>query len=208
MRLVRLASLGAPRPCLLVAPALLIAANLGVAGLKSVPDAPPRHRSHVVEGHELARISSRPLATQRVRAPIDRRVVTRINDQLIAGRPALAAALRKAVSNSPPPPQPSAPSPSPPPPPPPPVAFVPLPVAPDNVWRSLSLCESGGNWQRDSGNGYYGGLQFSQASWESVGGSGFPHENPPERQIELAERLQARQGWDAWPSCSDRLGLL
>jgi resuscitation-promoting factor RpfB len=75
------------------------------------------------------------------------------------------------------------------------------------VWHDLAQCESGGNWSIDTGNGYYGGLQFSLASWESVGGSGYPHEHPAATQIEFGRELQARQGWEAWPHCSEQLGL-
>ena len=75
------------------------------------------------------------------------------------------------------------------------------------VWYDLAGCESGGRWSIDSGNGYYGGLQFSLPTWESVGGSGYPHEQPAATQIEHGRRLQARQGWGAWPHCSEKLGL-
>ncbi|HEX4903352.1 MAG TPA: transglycosylase family protein [Acidimicrobiales bacterium] len=75
------------------------------------------------------------------------------------------------------------------------------------VWYDLADCESGGNWSIDTGNGYYGGLQFSLATWESVGGTGSPHEHPAATQIEMGRRLQARQGWGAWPHCSEELGL-
>jgi hypothetical protein len=206
MRLERFASRGVQRPCLLVAPALLIAANLGVASLKQVPDAPPLDRSGIVQRHELARISTRRATTPQVRAPLDAQKVSRINRELVARRPELAEALRKAANNAPPPP----PAPEPPPP-----VMEPtvVPSAPptlpaDSAWRSLSLCESGGYWQADSGNGYYGGLQFSLPSWQSVGGVGYPHESPADLQIAMAERLQARQGWAAWPACATSLGLV
>jgi hypothetical protein len=75
------------------------------------------------------------------------------------------------------------------------------------VWYDLAGCESGGRWSIDTGNGYYGGLQFSLAAWESVGGTGYPHEHPAEVQIDMGRRLQARQGWGAWPHCSEELGL-
>jgi hypothetical protein len=75
------------------------------------------------------------------------------------------------------------------------------------VWYDLAECESGGNWSIDTGNGYYGGLQFSLPTWESVGGSGYPHEHPAATQIEFGRTLQARQGWGAWPHCSEELGL-
>ena len=75
------------------------------------------------------------------------------------------------------------------------------------VWYDLAQCESGGNWSINTGNGYYGGLQFSLATWESVGGTGYPHEHPAATQIDMGRRLQARQGWGAWPHCSEELGL-
>ena len=75
------------------------------------------------------------------------------------------------------------------------------------VWYDLAQCESGGNWSIDTGNGYYGGLQFSLGSWEAVGGSGYPHEHPAATQIDFGRKLQARQGWGAWPHCSEKLGL-
>lgn len=205
MRLERFASLGVsrPRPCLLVAPALLIAANLGVASLKQAPDAPPRSRSGIVQRQELARISTRRATKPSVRAPLEAERISRINTALILRRPQLAEALRKAVNNVAPPPPPPAPEP-----PPPEMPSAPPTLPADSVWRSLSLCESGGYWQSDSGNGYYGGLQFSLPSWQSVGGVGFPHEHPADLQIAMAERLQARQGWAAWPACASQLGLV
>ena len=74
------------------------------------------------------------------------------------------------------------------------------------VWDRLAQCESGGNWQINTGNGYYGGLQFSLSSWRGVGGSGYPHQNSREEQIKRGELLLARQGWGAWPACSLKLG--
>ena len=75
------------------------------------------------------------------------------------------------------------------------------------VWLDLAQCEAGGNWAANTGNGYYGGLQFSLGSWEAVGGTGYPHEHSRDQQIEMGRRLQARQGWGAWPHCSEKLGL-
>lgn len=77
----------------------------------------------------------------------------------------------------------------------------------DSVWDSLAKCESGGNWAINTGNGYYGGLQFSLGSWRAAGGSGYPHEASREEQIARGEALKARQGWGAWPSCTKKLGL-
>jgi hypothetical protein len=81
-------------------------------------------------------------------------------------------------------------------------------VPDDSVWDALAQCESGGNWSINTGNGYYGGLQFSLSSWQAVGGSGYPHENSREEQIKRGKILQERQGWGAWPSCAAELGLL
>jgi LysM repeat protein len=75
------------------------------------------------------------------------------------------------------------------------------------VWDQLAECESGGNWGTSTGNGYYGGLQFSQGSWNAAGGSGNPANASREEQIRVAENLQAQQGWGAWPACSSELGL-
>jgi hypothetical protein len=75
-------------------------------------------------------------------------------------------------------------------------------------WDALAQCESGGNWQINTGNGYYGGLQFSLSSWQGVGGTGYPHEHSRETQIAMGQRLYASSGWGAWPACSAQLGFL
>ena len=80
-------------------------------------------------------------------------------------------------------------------------------VAGGSVWDSLAKCEAGGNWAINTGNGYYGGLQFSLGTWRANGGTGMPHEASREQQIAVAERVQASQGWGAWPSCTRKLGL-
>ena len=80
-------------------------------------------------------------------------------------------------------------------------------VASGSVWDQLARCESGGNWAINTGNGYYGGVQFSLATWRGVGGSGLPSENSREEQIARAEILLARSGWGQWPACSAKLGL-
>lgn len=77
----------------------------------------------------------------------------------------------------------------------------------DSVWDRLAECESGGNWATNTGNGYYGGLQFNLQTWQSNGGSGYPHENSREEQIRVAERLRANRGYSPWPACSQKLGL-
>jgi hypothetical protein len=90
---------------------------------------------------------------------------------------------------------------------------APKPVAPDfstgsTVWDRLAQCESGGNWSINTGNGYYGGLQFNAQTWQAYGGSGLPHENSREEQIRVATKLRdANGGYGAWPACSQKLGL-
>lgn len=80
-------------------------------------------------------------------------------------------------------------------------------VASASVWDRLAQCESSGNWAINTGNGYYGGLQFTLSSWRTAGGNGYPHQASREEQIARAETLLARQGWGAWPACSAKLGL-
>ena len=86
---------------------------------------------------------------------------------------------------------------------------TPAPIHPtnDTVWDSLAACESGGNWQINTGNGYYGGLQFSQGAWNSVGGAGTPSDASREEQISRGKLLQQMRGWGAWGACAKKLGL-
>ena len=79
--------------------------------------------------------------------------------------------------------------------------------APSGVWDKIAACESGGNWSINTGNGYYGGLQFNLGTWKAYGGSGMPHQASRAAQIAVATRVQAAQGWGAWPSCTAKLGL-
>lgn len=88
------------------------------------------------------------------------------------------------------------------------VVSTPAPaVASGSVWDQLAKCESGGNWQINTGNGYYGGLQFLPSTWRAVGGTGLPHQHSREEQIKRAEILLARSGWGQWPACTKKLGL-
>lgn len=80
-------------------------------------------------------------------------------------------------------------------------------VAGGSVWDSLAQCEAGGNWAINTGNGFYGGLQFTLSSWQAAGGSGYPHHASREEQIMRGQILQSMQGWGAWPACSAKLGL-
>ncbi|MBA3418465.1 MAG: transglycosylase family protein [Geodermatophilaceae bacterium] len=77
-------------------------------------------------------------------------------------------------------------------------------------WERLAECESGGNWSINTGNGYYGGLQFSTSTWNAFGGGEFASRADlatPEEQMVVANRTLLEQGWDAWPSCSRSVGL-
>jgi hypothetical protein len=80
-------------------------------------------------------------------------------------------------------------------------------AAPDSTWDRLAQCESGGNWRINTGNGYYGGLQFNAGTWRAMGGEGMPHHASRAEQIAVAERTLDAQGWGAWPACSRKLGL-
>ena len=78
----------------------------------------------------------------------------------------------------------------------------------NSVWDRLAQCESGGNWAINTGNGYYGGLQFSLGTWQSYGGSGLPSNASRETQIAIATKLRnASGGYGAWPGCARALGL-
>ena len=80
-------------------------------------------------------------------------------------------------------------------------------AAADSVnWDAIAKCESGGNWAINTGNGYYGGLQFSPATWKSNGGTGMPHQASREEQIRIAENVLRTQGIGAWPTCGKKAG--
>ncbi|MCF8587122.1 transglycosylase family protein [Gordonia sp. HY285] len=68
-------------------------------------------------------------------------------------------------------------------------------------WDAVADCESGGDWSINTGNGYYGGLQFSQETWAANGGSGSASDASREEQIRVAENVLATQGPGAWPVC-------
>ncbi|WP_309081816.1 transglycosylase family protein [Zhihengliuella sp.] len=87
------------------------------------------------------------------------------------------------------------------------VAAAPANAAPTSTWDALASCESGGDWSINTGNGYYGGLQFSMSTWQAFGGTGNPADASKSQQIAVAEKVLATQGWGAWPACSAKLGL-
>jgi hypothetical protein len=74
-------------------------------------------------------------------------------------------------------------------------------------WDAIAQCESGGNWQANTGNGEYGGLQFKPATWARYGGVGNPAAASREQQIAVANRVFAEQGVEAWPKCGAQSGL-
>jgi resuscitation-promoting factor RpfA len=80
-------------------------------------------------------------------------------------------------------------------------------TAPASTWDSLAQCESSGNWNTNTGNGYGGGLQFSASTWAAYGGTGSAANASREQQIAVATKVQASQGWGAWPACAAKLGL-
>jgi hypothetical protein len=142
-------------------------------------------------------------------------VQARANAEATAFRAQAAAAVPAAVAvpttaaptttAPPPPPTTAAPRPAP--------APAPAPSGsgsgdPDDPasWDRLAQCESGGNWSINTGNGYYGGLQFSLSSWQGVGGTGYPHEHSRETQIEMGRRLYDQGGWSHWPGCTRSFG--
>jgi resuscitation-promoting factor RpfA len=80
----------------------------------------------------------------------------------------------------------------------------------DDPWDNLAQCESGGNWSTNTGNGYYGGLQISESTWDSYGGgayAGTADHATRSQQIAIAEKVLRAQGWKAWPTCSRRAGV-
>ncbi|MET8877426.1 transglycosylase family protein [Nocardia sp. NPDC004604] len=78
-------------------------------------------------------------------------------------------------------------------------------AAPTHNWDGVAQCESGGNWGINTGNGYYGGLQFSQSTWAANGGAGSANHASKEEQIRVAENVLATQGAGAWPVCGQYL---
>ncbi|MGW7489268.1 transglycosylase family protein [Streptomyces sp. NPDC054786] len=77
-------------------------------------------------------------------------------------------------------------------------------------WGCLAECESSGDWHVNTGNTFYGGLQFWQPTWEAFGGLDFAERADlasRDEQIKIAKRVQAAQGWGAWPECARRYGL-
>lgn len=90
------------------------------------------------------------------------------------------------------------------------MAFSAMPAQADTVWDRVAACESSGNWSINTGNGYYGGVQFYQPTWVGFGGQEFAsyaHQATKAEQIAVAQRVLASQGPGAWPVCSVQAGL-
>ncbi|NUP18168.1 MAG: LysM peptidoglycan-binding domain-containing protein [Streptomyces sp.] len=82
-------------------------------------------------------------------------------------------------------------------------------AADSGVWDRIAQCESGGNWHINTGNGYYGGLQFAASTWRAYGGTAYAStadQAGKAQQIAVATKVQRAQGWGAWPTCSARAG--
>ncbi|MQA16555.1 MAG: transglycosylase [Pseudonocardiaceae bacterium] len=87
---------------------------------------------------------------------------------------------------------------------------APAQAASGEDWNSVAECESGQRWHLDTGNGYYGGLQFSDQTWDGFGGEEYAStadDASRTQQIAIAERVLDEQGWDAWPTCSEQAGV-
>lgn len=83
-------------------------------------------------------------------------------------------------------------------------------VAEGSVWDALAQCEATGNWSINTGNGFSGGLQFTPSTWAAFGGTEYAPQAwqaSREQQIAVAQKVQAAQGWGAWPACTSKLGL-
>jgi resuscitation-promoting factor RpfA len=83
-------------------------------------------------------------------------------------------------------------------------------AAAGTVWDRVAKCESGGNWKINTGNGFYGGLQFSSRTWAGFGGKKYAskaHKATKAEQVAIARRVLAAQGPGAWPTCSRKAGL-
>ncbi len=90
-----------------------------------------------------------------------------------------------------------------------PMSIAAIPASADTStvnWDSIAQCESGGNWSTNTGNGFYGGLQFTESTWKANGGTGMPQNASRDEQIAVAQRVAQTQGMHAWPVCSVKAG--
>jgi Transglycosylase-like domain len=82
-------------------------------------------------------------------------------------------------------------------------SLVSAPLASATDWDAVADCESSGDWNINTGNGYHGGLQFSMSTWRAHGGRGAPEDASRAEQIRVAEKVKRTQGMNAWPVCGD-----
>lgn len=80
------------------------------------------------------------------------------------------------------------------------------PADADVNWDAVAACESGGNWGISTGNGFFGGLQFTLSTWRANGGTGMPNQATRAEQIRVANNVLNTQGIGAWPICGKRAG--
>lgn len=81
-------------------------------------------------------------------------------------------------------------------------------VATGDIWEKLRLCEAGGDYAKNTGNGYYGAYQYNIGTWANYGGYARPDLAPPAVQDAKAKATQAARGWGPWPACARKLGLI
>lgn len=89
-----------------------------------------------------------------------------------------------------------------------PVASTKLVIGGDDAFAKLRFCEAGGDYNKNTGNGYYGAYQYDIRTWGNYGGFARPDLAPPEVQDAKARATQAARGWSPWPACARKLGLL
>ncbi len=77
----------------------------------------------------------------------------------------------------------------------------------DDIWSGLRNCEAGGEYAKNTGNGYFGAYQFDLKTWAGYGGYTRPSDAPPAVQDAKAQQVQATRGWSPWPACARKLGL-
>ena len=85
---------------------------------------------------------------------------------------------------------------------------TPLVIGGSDAWAQLRFCEAGGDYTKNTGNGYYGAYQYNLSTWGNYGGYARPDLAPPEVQDAKARETQSRRGWSPWPACARKLGLL